>query len=430
MRTKQPGTLTGWAAALTPPGVRRTGGSGLDTFVERTASVATWANIDSRARALVLACTAHVLHDGYTDLLYVILPLWQREFGLTLAAVGLLRSLYTGAMATFQIPSAIAAERFGATRMLAIGTAFAAGCYLVAAGKATTYETLALALFAGGLGSSVQHPVSSNLVARAFSGAASRVALGTYNFSGDIGKIALPAAAAAMLVVLPWHSVLWIVGGIGLCVAVVIAALGPPASSESKPKITETQNAAPMFTIGFSSLLGIGAIDSAVRMGFLTFLPFVLTHRGATIATIGFALSLVFAGGAAGKFVCGYLGSRIGVLATVCLTEALTAVAIVGLLPLSLPFALALLPFLGIALNGTSSVLYGSVPEVVAKERRQRAFGVFYTAGVGAGAISPVASGAFSDAFGIPLLMTVLAGLALVTIPLAAVLSPRLRAAS
>lgn len=392
--------------------------------------MATWANIDGRARTLVLACTAHVLHDGYTDLLYVILPLWQREFGLTLAAVGLLRSLYTGAMATFQIPSAMAAERFGATRMLALGTAFAAGCYLVAAGRATTYEALALALFAGGLGSSVQHPISSNLVARAFGGAASRLALGTYNFSGDIGKIALPAAAAAMLVVLPWHNVLWIVGGIGLCVALVIAALGPPAHLEPKTKTVESHSTSPMFTSGFSSLLGIGAIDSAVRMGFLTFLPFVLTHHGATVATVGLALSLVFAGGAAGKFVCGYLGARIGMLATVCLTEALTALAIVALLPLNLTFALALLPFLGIALNGTSSVLYGSVPEVVAPERRQRAFGIFYTAGVGAGAISPVVSGVVSDAFGIPLLMTALAVLALFTIPLAVVLSPRLREAA
>ena len=33
-------------------------------------------------RVAGVACGAHALHDGYTDLIYVMLPLWQREFGL------------------------------------------------------------------------------------------------------------------------------------------------------------------------------------------------------------------------------------------------------------------------------------------------------------------------------------------------------------
>src|SRR5260221_1573636 len=56
-------------------------------------------------RTMGVACGAHVLHDGYTDLLYVLLPLWQAEFGLGYAEVGLLRALYTGSMASFQVPA-------------------------------------------------------------------------------------------------------------------------------------------------------------------------------------------------------------------------------------------------------------------------------------------------------------------------------------
>ena len=48
---------------------------------------------------------------------------------------------------------------------------------------------------------------------------------------------------------------------------------------------------------------------------------------------------------------------------------------------------LALLPLIGFALNGTSSVLYGSVPDLVSPARRQRAFGIFYTGTIGSGAI-------------------------------------------
>jgi hypothetical protein len=39
----------------------------------------------------------------------------------------------------------------------------------------------------GGIGSSTQHPIGSDLVASAFPGVASRPALGTYNFAGDVG---------------------------------------------------------------------------------------------------------------------------------------------------------------------------------------------------------------------------------------------------
>ena len=51
----------------------------------------------------------------------------------------------------------------------------------------------------------------------------------------------------------------------------------------------------------------------------------MLTAKGASLPTIGLALTLVFAGGAAGKLVCAFIGARIGAIATVWLTEGLTA---------------------------------------------------------------------------------------------------------
>ena len=64
-------------------------------------------------RAAAVACGAHALHDGYTDLIYVLLPVWQAEFGLGYAELGLLRGLFAGTMASFQIPSGYLSERFG-----------------------------------------------------------------------------------------------------------------------------------------------------------------------------------------------------------------------------------------------------------------------------------------------------------------------------
>jgi MFS family permease len=162
-------------------------------------------------------------------------------------------------------------------------------------------------------------------------------------------------------------------------------------------------------------------------MGFLTFLPFLLRMKGADLPMIGVALTLIFAGGAAGKLVCGFLGARIGVVPTVFLTEGLTAAGILALLPLPLIAGFAVLPLIGVALNGTSSVLYGTVPELVAPERRQRAFSIFYTGAIGAGALSPVLFGLASDRAGVPLMMGLVAGVVLITLPLAWGLRPALR---
>jgi MFS family permease len=175
-------------------------------------------------------------------------------------------------------------------------------------------------------------------------------------------------------------------------------------------------------------LLSVGVIDSATRMAFLTFLPFVLTAKGASIQSVGLALTLVFAGGAAGKLVCAHIGARIGAVATVWLTEAVTAIGIVALLPLPLEAAFVLLPIVGIALNGTSSVLYGSVPDLVDPAWRQRAFSIFYTGTIGAGAVSPAIYGLLGDAIGISAALVVVAALVLVTLPITLVLRPALMA--
>jgi len=167
-------------------------------------------------------------------------------------------------------------------------------------------------------------------------------------------------------------------------------------------------------------------LDSATGMGSLLFLPFVLTAKGASLPTVGLALTLVFTGGAVGKLICAFIGARIGAIATVWLTEGLTAVGIAALLPLGLEAALLLLPVIGVALNGTSSVLYGSVPDLVGPERRARAFSVFYTGTIGSGALAPALYGVLGDALGVPTALIVVAAIVLLTLPLSLVLKPAL----
>ncbi len=377
-----------------------------------------------RWRALATACLAHFTHDGYSDLLYLLFPVWQREFALSLMEIGVMKTLYSGAMALFQIPSGHAGERFGERTLLAAGTLLTA-LAMMAFGHAGSSFALFALLIVAGLGASVQHPVSSSLVAKANEGPRLRAALGTYNFSGDLGKVALPGLTALLMARFGWPNATLLVGIIGVIVAgAIVASLPRPAAPGGREASRAAMTNAPAARSeaerrrAFLSLSSIGSIDSATRTGFLTFLPFLLSEKGIDAAGLGLALSLVFAGGAIGKFVCGVLATRVGVLRTVILTEAATAAAIVALLALPLAACLVLMLPLGIALNGTSSVLYGSVAELAPANRRARAFGVFYTVTIGSGAVAPTIYGMIGDAAGIRPTMILIAVVVLLVLPL------------
>ena len=376
-------------------------------------------------RAASVAGLAHALHDGYTDLIYIVLPLWQAEFGLTYAALGALRSVFVGAMASLQIPAGFLSERFGAAIMLALGTALAGLGYCFA-GLSTSFAVLLGALLISGIGASTQHPIASALVARAFAGPRSLPALGAYNFSGDLGKMIMPALLSLMLLAMTWRPALLILGSAGVVVAVVILFATPrhesvqaAAAHEDLQEARSTRQRQPL---AFALLTTIGVIDSATRMAFLLFLPFVLKEKGASLQTVGLALTLVFAGGAVGKLACAFIGARIGAIGTVWLTEGLTATGILALAPLPLSATLVILPLIGIALNGTSSVLYGSVPDLVERQWRTRALSIFYTGTIGSGAIAPIIFGRLGDLFGVWSTLMLVAVFVLFTLPIAALL--------
>ncbi|MBX6366483.1 MAG: MFS transporter [Rhodospirillales bacterium] len=385
-----------------------------------TISAAEGRSLPSERRVLAVSSGAHVLHDGYTDLLVVFLPLWQAEFALGYAAIGVMRALYVGALALFQIPVAALTTRFGHRAVLGLGTAVAGASFIVA-GSSETLAALVVVLLLGGIGASVQHPIASTLVAAAYEGSRSRGALAIYNFAGDVGKMTFPALAALLLTLAPWRPVAAGLGLLGVVAAAAVFLLPSAIASGTRrePVIAHEGSGR-----GFPLLLAIGVLDSATRMAFITFLPFLLLGKGAAMTSVGIALTTLALGGAAGKLACGWLGARFGVIGAVFLTEGLTAAAIVGLVALPLVPALALLPLIGVALNGTSSVLYGTVPELVRPEHRARAFGIFYTGTIGGGALAPILFGAAGDAVGVVPSMIATAAMILLSLPLAWALAP------
>ncbi|CAO3454881.1 hypothetical protein [Azospirillum argentinense] len=373
-----------------------------------------------KKKSLTGACLAHALHDGYTDALYVFLPVWQAQFGLSYAALAVVRALYSGTMGGLQIPADRALRGLSPRAALILSTVLALTGLLIMAAP-FGFAGLCVGLIVAGIGSSIQHPCGSMLVTASY-GAAARHPLGIYNFSGDLGKAALPALVAVLLPILGWQPVLGLMAVLGIALSVALVPL-TPATPIARTATTRT--ASGRGRGGFGVLTTIGALDTATRMGYLLFLPFLIHGQGGDTATVGLALALLFIGGAFGKATCSRLGERLGVVGSVMVTEAATALLIVATLFTSLTPTLILLPLLGVVLNGTSSVLYGTVPELSDGDTG-RAFAVFYTSVIGSGGVAPILYGAIADHSTQTIGVLASAATAALIVPLVLMLRPHL----
>ena len=271
----------------------------------------------------------------------------------------------------------------------------------------------------------------SALVTSAFPHAGRSNALGIYNTFGDIGKFTfMGAAMLALALGVTWQAT---VAGFGIT-ALVIAAFAwltvgaVDARFAARPAPRQRGNWGIRNVRGFTALGVIASLDAAGRVAFLTFVAFLMMEKGVPAEWAAAAVLVTLFGGMCGKFACGRLAERVGVIATITITEVWTALGIVAVVALPAEAAFVALPLVGVALNGTSTVIYASVGDLIDEDRHARAFAVIYTIGSLCGVVAPFGFGLVADATSIVtalLAVAALVGATLLLLPtLAAALRP------
>ena len=369
-------------------------------------------------RTLVFGSTTHIWSDLFFALLVPLLPLIKEDMGLSFAQVGLLRSVFSGASAILQIPAGLVAESAGEFWLLIAGNVWVS-VGLLAMALSPVFLALLAASGIGGLGGGTQHPLASSMVSRAYDDRGRATAVGTVNFAGDIGKMIAPLVAFLFAATLGWRGTMFAVGVAGLAFMVAsaftrrvvdvtepasrAAARTPESNAPDSPNVPTASNDEAQARIGaFATLSAVGALDNATRTSALVFLPFVMYANDMSDAQVSAMLFLLFGGGAAGKFVCGWLGDRMGAISLIWATKGLTALGLVVAIMLPTPaFTLLIAPLavlIGIGLNGTSSVLYATVANFVPPSKRARYYGFFYTTNEIGTVLAPLAYGVLADA--------------------------------
>ena len=380
-------------------------------------------NKGQQLRSLFSFCTFHFIDDGFTDSVYLLLPFIAAELNLSFSQVGLLKGVFSGAMSLFQVPLSLLGEKIGELVVIAAGTFGLASGFLFLS-RAYTFPAICLSLiFAKGTAAG-QHGLGSSVLSRVFEVSGRRAAMGTYNFSGDMGKVCIPFVLAVMINLWGWRQAVFILSIGGLVAGAFLYTL--TKQKRDQPSFPQPNEKLALEGSGwgirnrksFSALLTIGIIDIMTRNALLTFLPFLLLQKGIPVGKVGFALTLLFAGGAVGKFACGVLAEWFGIIPMVVGTEILTVAGILSLTWSPASVIWLVLPLVGVVLNGTSSVLYATVAEIIPPETRSRGYSFYYAVTLGSGAISPVVYGLLTDSLGLSFSIMSTALMLLVTIPL------------
>jgi len=387
-----------------------------------------------RRATLAACCAVHGVQDGLTSTVYVLLPILAQHFGLSYASIGVIRAAHTTAMSLLEFPSTLLSERFGERRLLVFGL-ICSGMGYISLAFSGGYPSVLGALFLTGVGTAFQHSLSSSLVSGAFEFDDRRVALGTYNSSGDVGKLAATGLMSLLLGMgAGWQAVSGGYGAVALLGAAVLALLFRRLAAGSRAPATPRRSSSEDGSgngirdrDGFLALSAIVFLDTAVQDGFMVFVAFLMIEKQVPLGLAAFAVVLTLLGGVFGKFACGVVAARLGVVRSLVLVECLTAlgIAVVYFSPSLLAFCL--LPLVGTVLQGSSSINYGTVGELVDRRRSSRGFGIIYTTTSAAGILAPVLYGFLADRVGIGSAMMAMAITVLLPLPLCLVLHPALR---
>ena len=363
-----------------------------------------WTRGPQARRTLLFASATHVWSDLFFALYAPLLPLIKDDLNLTFTEVAMLKSLYAAAMAVLQVPVGFMADRVGEFWLLVGGNLWVAAG-LIAMSLAPSFFLLLAFTILGGLGGGTQHPLASGIVSRAYDSKARATAVGTVNFAGDLGKMAAPAIALVVAVSYGWRGTMLVIG-VG-AIAFFLASMfikrsvdiGRAEPVESKPADADDGTDKP--STGFKVLSVVGFVDSAIRAAALTFVPFILDDRGMESTEIFIMLILLLAGGAFGKYICGWFSERHGLISIVWITKASAAVFLVATIYAPMLAMAPLMVLLGIGLNGTSSSLYATVAIFAPQARRGRMYGYFYTTNEIGAFAAPLLFGRLADMFSI-----------------------------
>lgn len=256
------------------------------------------------AAAVALTMTAgHFINDAYGAMLTPLTPALQSKFGVSIAAVTFLGSIYSLTSSVLQPLLGIVGERIDRRYAAALGPLMT-GLGLTMMGFMPWFGALILLIAIAGFGSGFFHPAGAAYVAQ--NSPPDRRGLWASIFSaGGTGGMALgPVFAGVGLTHLPWFAL------IGAVIAAVTFMVTP--SGKQQARRSSMAEYVGIFRGPIVWLWGMAVLRSLASSGYNAMLPFMLLARGFGQKEVGITLAVYAVASAIGGILGGRYSDRYG----------------------------------------------------------------------------------------------------------------------
>ena len=255
---------------------------------------------------------SYVINAMDRQLFPLVAPDVRREYGFSLANIGLLSTIFTLGLAVAGLPTGYLLARLSRKAVLLVGIGiFSAGTILTV--LSTGFVDMLAYRAATGIGEAMQFTVLLAIAANYFSGRRA-AAIGWVNFCFALGSVISPVVGGLALdAYRSWRIPMLLFGCLGLLAIAVVALT-------VKPWFTETQNnsseradlsgATTVFNRNTVLLTLMSLIGGLVIYGYLGMYPTFLRESLHYSSTAAGTVMSAFGIGAMGSIVGGWLGDR------------------------------------------------------------------------------------------------------------------------
>ncbi|HYM71635.1 MAG TPA: MFS transporter [Stellaceae bacterium] len=375
------------------------------------------------ARVNTLICCGHTLSHFYILCLPTMFLAWQKAFGVSFAELGISVAVMSGTTAIVQTPIGFLVDRYGARRFL-IGGTLLMTLSISLMGLATSFWQIVPLAILSGLGNAVFHPADYAILSGSIHPSRLGRSFAIHTFTGHVGFASAPPLTAALIWLIGWRATLLTVGLVGIPVALAIIwqsrILADQKRAPQTPATGAATGARMLLSPSIMLFFGFFMVSSMAGAGVQSWLITVLhsTH-GLTVEAASSALTGFMVGTMSGVLVGGWVADRTDrhftfvLMLTLVGSSLMLLVNLVGLPQLA---TVALLFVTGHLIGASRTPRDVMVKDAAPPGQIGKVFG-FVSAGLAlGGAIMPVPYGMLIDAGHPELVLTLVAGLWLLSL--------------
>ena len=349
---------------------------------------------------LVVMAFTHFANHVYVQIHLALIPVFMKEFNLSLGFIGIAVMIPILFEALATIPAGFLADKLGYSRQIILSLGLTATAAVLMTQASNVYFViLSLSLLA--LSTTIYHPPAYGAVSQMFQAERNR-ALGIHGAGGTLGWALGPLSVGVLLEFAGWRLVylLWVPPTL-VCIFLLVRMRLPDTKTFARTE-RGGEGLRSMFTIAFSTVLVMIAINSVGRQMVSTLMsPYIVLMRGFSVQTASYIIGLIALTGIVAAPVGGFIADKIGEKKWLTLTMTSSLLLLVGFTNVRTVEGLYLLGILyGYAVHSGMAAHAALVSHFTPTTKRGLGYALYFLPSYIAGAVAPAIGTAFAEFYG------------------------------